>query len=116
MPSSDRQDDQGPAIRSRPDRETGGCGHDCASCSSDLRALPPCDASGPFVGWSLAAVASLYFLLPIALALTAASFIRAGTDQQTLAALGGLLVGMVLTASGARSWTRRRGIEESRHG
>jgi len=69
----------------------------------------------PFSGWSLGLVAAVYFVLPLCLAVAAATLTRGNTDRQAAMAVAALLLGMAVTAGGARLWTRRQ-LKETHHG
>ena len=49
-----------------------------------------------------------YFLVPVLCAITCASLVPVGVSSQSLAALAGLIGGMLLTTSLAAHWTRQQ--------
>jgi hypothetical protein len=52
-------------------------------------------------------MALFYFVVPLGCGIVCASLAPAGVNSQSLAALAGLIGGMVLTTSLAARWTRR---------
>lgn len=102
-------------VTGQPSRRLGSCGHDCEACVDPMRADGSDTMARPFSGWSLGLVAAVYFVFPLCLAVTAAALTRGNIDRQAAIAVAALLLGMALTAAGARLWTRRQ-LKETHHG
>jgi len=86
------------------------CQAGCSQCSSDS-SIPAARGEEIFTGWRLGVAALWVFVLPLALAVTAAIVARwywPGPTRMLLAALAGLAVG------GAISWTASRRIRTTR--
>jgi hypothetical protein len=82
-----------------------------ASCSDGCETCPiasaTSSASGPFQGTSLGLVSLGYFIFPIVSALLASLPFRGDLNRQALAGIAGLFVGVLLTVTIARRWTKR---------
>ena len=102
MPVSQRATESGQRAKN-----ASACGS-CQACPSDERAACDDVKDAPYAGWSLAKMALFYFLVPVLCAIVCASLAPVGVSSQSLAALGGLIGGMLLTTSLAARWTRQR--------
>lgn len=95
-----------PEVNSMNSPDISDCRAGCSQCSSDS-SIPAARSEEIFTGWRLGVAALWVFVLPLALAVTAAIVARwywPGPTGMLLAALAGLAVG------GAISWTASRRI------
>lgn len=81
--------------------------HGCTACAGPSGAGGEPAASAALTGARLVGATALFFLLPLGIALAAAGLAGAGTERRSLAALAGLVLGMLLAMLGARAWSRR---------
>ena len=91
---------------SQRNKSVSSCGA-CDACPSDARAACDDVRDAPYAGWSLAKMALFYFLVPVLCAIGCASLAPVGVSSQSLAALAGLIGGLLLTTSLAARWTRQ---------
>ena len=70
----------------------------------------------PYQGWSLVAMASFCFLLPLIAAVVGAILAGPSQDRRALAGLGCFALGLVVTVGTARLWTSRLHAKENQHG